>query len=410
MKPLSQTPLRFALLASLAFSLSACGKVVPLDGDGGLTTDGRDGDGGNVVDGGVGGPCEAPIAFEDLQECLAAAQCEQFVRCTPFFKDLDECKEHLATMSDFARQVTIFGYAIDAGKISYDPNEAATCLEGFATASCDSEGPEQGCDLVFRGEQVPGGTCLDDFECAELGSRCSIDSCPGGVECCLGSCSSPVGIGENCNSDRCLPGDVCVRNLAMGNDFFCQSGNQGSPCSDSFECDDDQYCDLTLNLCAPDKPAGATCGDRQECAGDQDCVFGSCGSIDTVGAPCEFSCLGSLTCDSGLCEPLPGLGELCPTGQCNSFLLDCVGPGTTQACVNKAGLGDNCGQRQCSPGLVCEAELPQPPPVPKCIEPLENGAECFTSSTCQSNHCAFNQQTKQSFCADILDCYSEVPF
>ncbi len=401
--------LRLALLASLSFSFAACGKVVPLDGDGGVATDGRSGDGGDdLSDGSVSGACEAPIAFEDLGACLTEAQCQQFTRCTSIFKDLDECTTYLPSLfGDFTSQVELFGFAIDAGKANYDPNVAADCLAGFATASCDGEGPEEACDAVFRGTTPPNGTCLEEFECAALGSRCNNDQCDGTVECCTGFCASPVATGQDCSNDPCQPGDICV---FSGGSITCQSGDMGSECNDTFECDDNMFCDFNQGRCAPDRPNGAACTDRQECSGDQDCVFGICGNVDTVGATCEFSCLGPLQCENGTCAELPAMGEACPAGQCNSILLDCVGPAAAEVCVAKQGLDEICGQRQCLPGLLCEANLPQPPQVTRCIEPLNNGSACFSDDSCISQNCAFNPQTQQAFCADQLDCYTKAPF
>tara|TARA_R110002096_G_scaffold77896_4_gene183213 strand:+ start:9248 stop:10459 length:1212 start_codon:yes stop_codon:yes gene_type:complete len=400
--------LRLALILSLGFSFAACGKVVPLtDGDGGTTVDGREGE---LPDASIAERCAAPIAFEDLALCLEKAQCQQLVRCTPLFKDIAECEANLADVfNDFSEQVILFGNAIDAGKAAYDADIAADCLDSFATGSCDSDGGSEACEAVFRGTSASNSACLEEFECAELGSRCENQGCDGTVECCLGNCVSPVNVGQNCEFAPCRLGDKCVSSPTSPT-ATCQSGDAGSTCSDTFDCDDELFCDINQSRCAPDRPAAASCIDRRECEGDLDCVFGTCGSVASAGDACEFGCLGTLTCVNNQCAALPGLGEDCPTSQCNSILLDCVGPSGAQQCGNKGELDETCGERQCMPGLVCEDRLPQPPTVTRCIEPLSNGAECFSDDTCDSGHCAFNMQAGQELCSDPLDCYSEVTF
>ena len=407
------TKFTISILASLTLSLAACGKVVPLEaGDGGANTDSGTGDGGSSADADVKAACDSPIAFDDLPACLVEAQCQQFTRCTSLFLDLEECKANISSLGgDFDVQLVRFANAIDAGKAEYDPVAAATCLESLSGAACSQNGDQTACDLVFHGNTPPDGACLEEFECGALGSNCNNQNCDGTAQCCAGSCQPPVDVGQLCNSDPCKPGDHCVRSTSGGqNNFVCQSGNNGSPCEQSFECDDQLFCEPSLGSCVPTRPSGANCASQDECSGDDDCVVGTCQSIDTAGDACNGFCLGSLSCQNGTCVALPGQGENCTAfGQCNSVTLDCFGTTTVSMCVPKQGLGDNCDPRECAPGLVCEAELPSPPANAKCIMPLPTGSACDRDRHCASNECDFGA-TNAGVCVAPVDCYSELSF
>ena len=406
------TKLSLCLLASLSFSLAACGKVVPLEaGDGGVSSDGNNTDGGDTADGSVEKlPCEGPVAFEDLTTCLVEAQCELFVRCTSLFPTVEECIEVLPTVfTEFEFQMQIFGFGIEAGKLNYDGDAAVACLASFADGTCSgASGSDEACDPVFRGETAATGSCFLDQECALFGSDCESEASSGcgDFECCPGSCVSPVAIGQSCNGSRCVPGAHCVQDALGAPTYTCQPGNLDSFCRNSFDCDPELFCNESDSRCVPTLPTSATCENSQQCSGDDRCISGNCSPVDTAGQACDGYCQGSLACFEGECVAIPGQGQDCTaTRQCNSFTLECTGLPDSQTCEPKKGLGETCADHACQPGLFCESELPQPPTSPKCTPPLPIGSPCSDDSMCANSACEFNEQTESSFCTVPPNCY-----
>jgi hypothetical protein len=66
--------------------------------------------------------------------------------------------------------------SVDAGRMTYDPADARTCLDGLAGVTCDQywngneEPPE--CDTTFVGQVADGGTCTMSDDCANDTSYC----------------------------------------------------------------------------------------------------------------------------------------------------------------------------------------------------------------------------------------------
>src|SRR5688572_2868102 len=94
-----------------------------------------------------GGPDSTSI--DDLGPELIDAFCERAVRCG-YFADEATCKANLDF--DFENVVR----AVEAGRINYDGEAAAECLDAFRGATCDATSEEarnepDSCDDAFEG-------------------------------------------------------------------------------------------------------------------------------------------------------------------------------------------------------------------------------------------------------------------
>lgn len=242
---------------------------------------------------------------------MAAAQayCDWAVRCR-HVPDHATCRRLLDPKEwDIRRALD----AYFAGRLGYDPLEAARCLEATREAACLAEPfSHPACRRAFWGLVPQGGTCVAAYEC-QGGGACLHTSCD--EQCCLGVCGPPRqpepepelrGVGEPCerHSD-CEPMAYCERNRVC----TPLPDEEGEHCL--FGCAwGDLYCDVATETCRAYVPLGGACdGDARRC----DAAYAFCGD--------------------GVCRPIPGAGEPCgpdpnqpcvPTAFCDEATSTCV--------------------------------------------------------------------------------------
>lgn len=314
-----------------------------------------------------------PIAAADVDAAYVDAHCAFLVRCG-VLPDLATC--HRAYLStDFPLEASEVAAAI-AGKIHYDGDKARECIDGYASAACDTTDPTSrttpvACDQIVAGTVADSGTCVLAREC--VSSVCNIPVCV--VDCCAGSCagSAPPVRGKLGQACTLLP---------------CESG---------------AYCDGASTTCTALFTAGTSC------IGDFQCAFG-------------LGCAGAA--GSKTCKPLPKLGEACPDGKCRDTGVVCnaamtctkvglVGAACTTAadcsqfytcdptghCAEKSAVGGPCGFDPDCFDITTYCAVPTGQTLGTCAPAQANGGSCSADRACASEHC--NDTTTQCAIAPI---------
>jgi hypothetical protein len=267
-----------------------------------------------------------PFAGDQLGETVVKARCHFIHACCAAgewdnpalgqFSDLtgyrseSECVQEEVeegTNSWFGIPGSAIRQAEQAGRFSFDNNQAALCLQPFVDAAnkCDADAvigdAGEPLDPVLCDFSAPPGDgkvkdedpCYFAWECATKGSQCvrpvdllDIDNVPeidSGDTVTIqeaGVCVPPVAIDDDCEPDpdvpnftpSCEPGSRC---LPDRNDLVCtELKTEGDNCDDSFECEPGLYCDRE---CTALKPDGDNCDDGFECESGQ-CIDRDCGS------------------------------------------------------------------------------------------------------------------------------------
>ncbi len=309
-----------------------------------------------AVLGACGGGGGGKVAIADLPESLADAQCEAAVRCGDF-PDLASCQAALILAGNGVE--TTIG-AVEAGTIQYDEGKAGECLDQIASSSCEFEGfhGTNACADLFVGTVATGGACFVDEECANAG-ECAItdDTCDPNAACCPGVCqggSTEVALGGACNGDKaCAANTYCKPGAVQGADGTCSALNtaEGTACDGIDACVNPMYCNFDFGtneftVCTKAAASNATCdptvliacadvrdycdatmtcvraaGAGQACApeGAECLAYATCTNMTCVTDPlagdacvvdAEPSCLGTLECTAGTCQP-PAPGMSC---------------------------------------------------------------------------------------------------
>jgi hypothetical protein len=201
----------------------------------GRGTSGASTDGGSTEGGSTGGG--SGLALSQLSAKYAAALCAQNFKCVPAAaigtRTMMECVDTNKCALDF--EASSIGDGIARGRVSYDPNQAAACVDAIAQISCDdwdkgfAETTQPAvCASAVVGKVAAGGACLDDVECA--------------THFCHGEDPS------------------------MNLDGKCVDSNSlGQACAGSADCASGFYCDLDSQVCAAQEPAGQPCMLEAEC-------------------------------------------------------------------------------------------------------------------------------------------------
>src|SRR3990172_1882114 len=248
-----------------------------------------------------------------------------------------------------------FGYgdvdeAVRTGRVAFDPEAAARCIEELEDSipdDCGFEVPEPGlgapsCLEAWRGTVPEGGACASRIECApgtecrigaecpgtcveiELPRRCSRDSdCVAGSYCFAGTCLAGLDEGETCrHHGECRYGLVCfgLDDGWSGTGTCRPIASEGEPCVLMLGysmCQGDLMCvGATADapgICAVGASVGEACGPGQPCAPWERCDGARCVPLSGPGGaggsamnrPLYFSCA------AGRCAPSPVVGEPC---------------------------------------------------------------------------------------------------
>ena len=291
-----------------------------------------------------GGAAGDSIPIEQLDQRGAASICAYAVRCG-LFPDAASCAGTLFRRLQVLADVT-------AGKVLYDGNAAARCVDWYAARGCAVSEPEpppsQSCDAVFTGTLPDGRACVADDQCRS--DHCDASACSGADACCPGVCASALPVGGDCAK----PGQICAVGAFCKFDLTGAVGTctlrvaAGQPCTRSDLCVPGQFCDI-----APLTGSG-TC-DRPPARGEA-CPAGSCGSLSDVCDPFTARCVAR-TAIGGACFT----DRTCvPFAHCDTT--------STMTCVARSAAGGACtADSDCLTGLPCQGgTCTAPVDIPAC--------------------------------------------
>jgi len=286
------------------------------------------------------------IPIEDLGDELVGQLCERMVRCGVYADDA-------ACRADFDPLIDQLVHQVDAGRVAYDGELAAECLEAASGAACDRTAEEnriqlQACVDALKGTVADGAQCFNDQEC--ISEDCVVETCT--MACCAGTCGRtivPAAIGAPCPDQECVNGAFCS---AAGTCTALLAA--GATCNDDDECGYGLLCSGTC-VDSPDRgqpcPDGVCGGIGDRCGEGGTCVglsarggpcsggfaFGecqrplvcnestlTCGDPPAIGSPCTFICAQGAFCnDTSMCEATRANGAAC-TGdnECSSRYCD----------------------------------------------------------------------------------------
>ena len=287
------------------------------------------------------------IPLSDFESKVRQAACELDVECNEF-PDVSACVE-----SSYSPSIGQIIASARAGRIQYDGNAAAACIEALTAMGCNmTERLDNGplaCANTFEGTIAGGGACYIDEECAS--GTCDTSSCSMSETCCTGTCrdaptvANPIPAGGDCSGTSA----VCAAGT------YCNPSSSGYTCSQGVPLGQD---------CDPAGVASARCADYAVCLANG-------------------STLG------GTCTPRPAEGQACETrtNPCNSRLDYC--DSTTGKCVRRIGPDQPC---QDDAGCVYHANCVSGPCVAQkrlgesCVDP-PNGRACMGTLWCNSGTC-----------------------
>ena len=279
--------------------------------------------------------------ISQLQSLELEAFCTRLVRCGAE-PDVAACE----SVWYFNLQAE---YDVTAGKVIYDADAAARCIDGYASEGCtisDSDAAAtqmhtEACRAVFTGTVADGGACLSGVECAS--QSCAVASC-NAATCCVGACQAQIAAGGDCsgsgavcvdgtlcrsggntatcvapiaagqpcahsNVDVCAIGTTCITDSATGTSSCGTAPAEGQPCPDGI-CDADaDSCDPATKTCVRKVAVGGTCTSSTGCVPYAACDLTSstCVAMALAGASCvqDADCLVGLSCGNGICTSHP---------------------------------------------------------------------------------------------------------
>lgn len=304
------------------------------------------------------------ISIDALPGALESALCGRYVRCGAYVSAA-ACKD------DVNANIAQLQASIAAGRVAYDGNLVADCLDAEGAASCDTTVENArvtpaACDQAIKGTVADAGTCFTSQEC--VSGRCTTASC--GMACCSGTCAATVAdaaIGGSCATASCVAGAFCnpskVCTALLAANAACQSNDE---CGYGLTC--------AGNVCKAAANRGEACPD---------------GSCDDLGDRCDGT---SMTCIA-----LSGVGGACSAGFAGLF--DCQRPlvcnATSLTCENPPTVGQTC-QFSCAHGSFCNNTSHT------CEAPRANAATCAGNVQCTSGYC--NDHVTPHVCADEPVC------
>ena len=145
--------------------------------------------------------------------------------------------------------------AYEAGRVALDPVAYEACLLRLADTTTCFSGNYPACTARWTGHVAEESSCFIDAECEGDGARC-VRNCMN--QCCAGTCEEVAELGEPCGAAvPCAAGLHCPLNGPAE----CVSGDRGTACESSLDCDVDDWCD--------DQPRPEQSGIRREMPVDQ---------------------------------------------------------------------------------------------------------------------------------------------
>ena len=260
--------------------------------------------------------CGSSIPYEDYAAERTAALCDYYVRCGAYAAA--DCTALLTSHDQNPNYLA----AINTGRIRYDGEAGADCLDTLADFPCDRTLPlpdTAACAEVYTGTGKLGSSCSYSDECAS--EHCAITECDELYTCCFGTCMpmeapTELGIGEVCEVGDCQRGLYC----SYGTDVprTCTPlPKHGEPCTSDCAAIGDT-CDFSgdgtrtktcLDAAVGGEPCelNADCAPNHECTADNLCVLDIVVMTRTNGMPCgfDYDCR-SWNCDENkVCSPQP---------------------------------------------------------------------------------------------------------
>lgn len=282
------------------------------------------------------------------------------------------------TASWIGQYFTYLGYDLDLGRVSVDEDALSDCADALASRECQAAPqPQTGCEPASPQDLSACGIKNILRGKQKLGQPCSGY---GGVEC---------------------EGDLVCR--VQGTEGVCVPGvEQGSPCLNDYECQDEHFCHQGSGTCEPEGKEGDPCSffdpDRPEVGTEKDacgpgllcdprsneCAPANC----TYGSQCDndSECPEDLFCVQSRCQAKSKLNQgcyqdvHCAEGRCDSYFGYCV-----PFAVN----GEFCDYDDDCKSKYCFNQV--------CTKALAVGAECSAGNECGQGYC--NYEVAPAVCA-----------
>jgi hypothetical protein len=341
------------------------------------------------------GPATIPISKlkEKYFEALVGSYCALVWRCehppTDLLSELGRddsyasCTKNAALQAQFGANIDQTLEAVRDGRISYDEEAAARCLNPIIEESndptfCDDpqifDNNNPDCDLVFTGTVPQDGYCLNSQECEPPpgGDNAYCDR-SGAV--CYGTCKSNAPSNNDCNGATCTADQYCL-NDGSTRPHCTAKLKLGDPCTQYESClGERSFCAYsgTQGTCV----ARRSVPERGACIEDSQCYSGA----TCFRNRCTYATLGGVgdICDQQTTACKPGLS--CAIADVASGKSLCAMPGVSGAPCYDTG--------DCATDLYCaNANLdPQAPSSGRCTERKIDGKRCTSSEECESFSC-----------------------
>jgi hypothetical protein len=301
-----------------------------------------------------------PVSFDGYPEAFRDAYCRYLVKCGEA-ESVDTCtKLNISlTLRLSASQLA----AVDMSKVVFNGDKARSCLDAFASRSCDETSqsnriPPDDCREILVGTQHDGDACARSDEC--ISQVCTVPRC--GMACCQGTCSGDEApghakLGESCEHATCDPKAT--------------------------------YCDPDLLQCVALKASGGNCLLSEECGYGLTCdlASGTCLPLPAPGAACTGACRDAgTTCSptSRTCVKVALEGGACNTSADCSLLYRCD---ATKHCNAGIALGAACVANQHCADDQAFCDIPDGQVMGTCTLPKADGMPCQRDSNCENRTC-----------------------
>ncbi len=179
------------------------------------------------------------VALEQLPSQLAPIYCSHMFDCctesersADFFGSYEnqkDCTDAFTVLFALAVGETVDGE--NAGRLRYDPDAAADCLEQMRGASCADYkqlGESDSCSLGITPLVPEGGACDDNNQCMK-------GRCVGEDDDVDGTCETSRGEGATCDTDSDCDTGRCSYDSGAG--LCTAKAGDGAPCDVASDCE-----------------------------------------------------------------------------------------------------------------------------------------------------------------------------